>query len=285
MTVTTKTGWQVIDRLGATWDLQTLAYNISSWGDSRQSPPPSRGADIVIPWIPGQSRQPKIPDAKTITLAMWVCGADVSGATPIGGRRLAFESNWRQLRALLWNYGEPFTLVKKFLDVNGQVVTASAIVEFAGGLEPGMTDPYGAAFTVDLLLADPFFYGTPVNIAFDTSTATILNPTILGDWYARRVVVNATSKTGGVSTPGIACTTMSPLVTMQVAYSTATGAIPIVLDSVNQLATANGVSVAGLVTHAGSYDWMRLNPGACTIQLLRASGNWSGTITYTPVWN
>lgn len=284
MTTTTAEYWSVLDRTGADVPLQTLAQNIETWGDDRQSVMELRGDDVTIPWVPGDAIvTQKVPAARVISMGMWVRGCQSDGSVPTSpGARSLFETNWQRIRELLFNRGEPFTLIKRFYDQSNTLRTVKATAQFASGLKPGMMGTTGAKFTVDLKLADPFFYGDPINLAFDSAVGAI-TPTILGDWYARRVSISALASASGCTTPSINISSAIPLISMAI-QKVVLASQTITIDVPSQLARVNGVLSSALVTHLGSRDWLRLHPGVCTITPLAAANSWSGTLTYYPAW-
>lgn len=149
--------------------LQTYAFNISTWGGDAQSPPPLRGSDTTVPYVVGDQYHRKVPGARTVSFGMWVIGANEDGSLPVGGssRRL-FEENWRALRKLMWNPNRQVKLTKRFRDwETGELVEATALAEFAGGLTPTMNGSQRAVFTVQFKLADPFFYGEEHTISIN----------------------------------------------------------------------------------------------------------------------
>lgn len=153
--------WSVIDRSGNEVNLQTYAFNIETWGGERQAPPVFRGGNLLIPGKPGETFLPKLPASNSLTLAMWVIGADETGNIPSSGDvRAKYEQNWEMLKSIFWNRGQQFTLVKRFRRFgNPNIIEAKALAEFAGGLQPSMDGTQRARFSVQLRLADPFFYG------------------------------------------------------------------------------------------------------------------------------
>lgn len=146
------------------WDvdgtsLETYAWGIQQLVEAREAPPPLRGEDYVIPEAAGQLWVPKVPDSRVITLEMWVIGQDAAGnVTDDAGWR----ANLRALRALLWVPDAQVTLTKRWRASGGGVDSASAEVQYAGGLTYEVEDRglMVARTSVDLKLADPYFYGT-----------------------------------------------------------------------------------------------------------------------------
>lgn len=275
--------WSCLDRSGATVQLQTLAVNLESWGDSRQSVPPVRGKNVVIPHLPGEQYTPKMPDSRVITLAGWVRGVNDDGSAETNGPEIGFRQNWAQLKSLLFNRGEQFTLTKQFYDGAGTLRTASALVECAGGLQPSMIGRNGARFTVDLLMADPFFYSTPQTFA--CSTATPYTGAILGDWYATRVSYAGNILTQPCDNFGFTIGGLPLASTWTCTYvSTLTGAIAI--DGPSQTMLLTGLfKLDSYVKHTGFGGWLWLPPGATSsIVAVAAHGTFSGNFTYSPAW-
>lgn len=303
MVNTTETFWSV-DGVS----LQTYAFNITTLGGDRMSPPPLRGADLVIPYQAGQTWVPKVVDSKTITLGMWVIGADEAGNIPQDeDSRRTFERNWRKLRKLLWTPRRQVTLTKRFwvpvedltdaglnladytVEGGWALMEASGKAQFSGGLEPSMGGPSRAAFTVDLRMADPFFYGTPVDVEFTTQTASPnIGPTrnieVLGDERTTRMEIWFE---GPLTSPRLTVANYSPAPWVQFTTTIADGD-EAVLDTATYSATFTESSVphpaAGSVTHYGDASWLYLDPGAATISLTAASGTGRSRLSYIPTW-
>lgn len=205
--------------------LQTYAFNITTLGGSRMAPPPLRGTNVAVPFRPGSTWQPRIPDSRTITLAMWVIGAEKDGSIPENrDLQFKFKQNWRELTKLLWKPKKELTLSKKIWIPEVELVAANApfvmypeyqgyrqlTVEakatFAGGLEPTMTGNARATFMVDLLLSDPYFYGDPITHSFDVTKELdgdyvgryAKNLHILGDDATSKIMIEFFSDTGMV---------------------------------------------------------------------------------------
>jgi hypothetical protein len=134
--------------------LSTFCYDVTTKGGSRAKPPPLRGSDTILPHAPGQKRGPRVIDARTVELQMWLTGATRDGLLV---DEQAYERNWRALVGLCWNQGRPVQLTKRFYEL-GQLREATATAVYADGLEPTMTGPVRSEFTVAFTLADPFFY-------------------------------------------------------------------------------------------------------------------------------
>lgn len=257
--------------------LQTLAYNIVSWGGDRQAPPPVRGANLTVPFRSGQTFLPKVPDQRTMTLAMWVQGCNEDGTVPKGlDQRKQFETNWQKLRALLWQPYRQFTLSKRVLYPDGQLHTVTAQAQYSGGLQLSMTGTQRADFTVDLILADPYFYGAAVTQAIGTS-ATFQ---ALGDARTTKVSL---AIPGARSNPRVTISAAGADPYVQYNGSISAGS-NLVLDVDNSIATYYGDGVTqqrtGLVTNGNSFSWFYVDPGTNNVQ---ANGN-NITLTYQPAF-
>lgn len=236
--------------------LQTMAFNIVTLGEGREAPPPMRGEDTLVPYNVGKKRGPRIPDSKVLTLGMWVIGATENGNMPDPGTTLRqqYNTNWRKLRNLLWNQGEVIQLTKRFEDDSGNIISATAEATYAGGLEPQMGGPYRAAFTVDLLLHDPFFYSdVEIEEVFtDNETKTL---DVLGDYktYSIELEMAAGSRfTNTSENPDVWCQL----------------SVDGTVDVKNGIVSSGS---AGSLTHKGAFKYFVLSPGENVIQLTGAS--------------
>lgn len=265
------------------WDvdgtpLQTYAYNIESLGDDRLSVSALRGTDLTIPGYPGDTFMPKMVASRKITLAMWVSGADVNGVVS-GDQSAAFMQNWRTLRALLWTPNRQIVLTKRFY-VGATLITASAKAQYAGGLLPSMHGPAGAAFTVDLQLADPYFYGPQVNSTLLTGSQVV---NVLGDDVTRNIqfAIN-----GARVNPKVHSNTMN----VDVQYTgtlNAGDAVAISVPTFTSSTTPSGLASynsVGSILHTGDPAWFLLTPGNNTIVLSSTSGIGVVTMTHQAAW-
>lgn len=309
MTDTTQTYWDVDGT-----SLQTYAFNITTLGGDREAPPPVRGRNVQVPYMPGSLWTPKVEDERVITLGMWVVGANEDGSIPTteDGRR-TYDRNWRMLRNLLYRPRRQFTLTKRFwvetadltaagVDVGAlttigdwTLYTASAKASYAGGLTPTRTGATRAIFTVDLLLSDPLFYSEELEIEFSTSavepdpgpTQTV---TILGDARTHQIEVDFEG----------------PLTSPQIQNNSATGeegqAIDLWVRYGNAIADGESATVrvkpfsathypagtpfksSGYVQHDGDRFWLWLEPGSTTLALTAQEGTGTAVLRYQPGW-
>lgn len=304
MTNTTETFWDV-DGVS----LHTYAFNIETLGGDRAAPPPVRGDDVLVPYLPGTRFVPKVPDARVMTLGMWVIGANEDGTVPDDGdARLAYEYNWRMLRKLLWRYRTQFTLTKRFwvptqdlvdagVSLAGKtqrgsntLIEASAKAAFHSGLAPAMDGPARARFTVDLRLSDPYFYGEQVTIPFSTSTA----PGDPGPTQTRKILGDdrTTDITFALEGPLTApqFTVTSDSVNPYIRYATVIADGDDVMIDVKRFRAQHTDTLStywssGYVSHYGDRPWFYLDPDDdATIALTVQSGTGVGALTYRPAW-
>ena len=97
---------------------------------------------------------------------MWMDGSGSAAGWPAADNRLAFNNNWQALRQAFFTRGAISGSIQGQLQRNwyltqgtNKLVTSTAMAEIAGSMDLAMNGRFGAAFTVDLLLADPYFYG------------------------------------------------------------------------------------------------------------------------------
>jgi hypothetical protein len=252
--------------------LQTPYYSISTFGGSRYGIPTLRGQDYQVPYRAGQLWRAKYPDSRTITLTMWADSQmSANQAYPASDPRRAFNDNWQQLRALFFTRTARGSVQGRltrnwWLTQNGTpaMVSTAANAEIAGSMDPVMNSRVSAAFSVDLLLADPYFYGPTRSQVVTTAGGTVTAygegvvgegfPSVLSEFQvsisAAATVVNTTA---GVSVAHSGAGVTSWPVTIDVLRYTAT-------DSA-------GHNVVGGLTHTGSRMWMCLLSGPNVISV------------------
>ncbi len=268
------------------WDvdgvsLQTFAKNISTLGGSRLGVPPLRGSNLQVRGRPGAIWQPKMADSRTETLAMWVRGTDDDGVTPTRSDR-KFIANWRALQQLLWKPdGSQVSLTKRWNDGTG-LKSATALVEFAGGLEPSMMGPNGAKFTVDLLFADPYFYGAQVTSTLAVGVGQVVNNA--GDvplfGYGMDVRFNGALTNGRV-------TNSSPTPNNYLQWTGAiSGGEQIMLDVSEYIAykVSDSSNQIGGVTYSPLSTWFYLAKGNNTLTLTASAGTGTCTFRHRPAY-
>lgn len=247
------------------------AWNIASMGGSRFSLPVFRGQNYETPYRAGQAWRAKMPDSRTITLAMWEDGQGLhsSGTYPAPDQRLAFNSNLQQLRASLFSMtgsGSAQGQLQRnwYIMQSGApaLVTSTAMAEIAGSMDLTMSGRTNAGFSLDYLLADPFFYGVMQTQACTgaSTTLTSLGDAVAGLGYPSLVsaftVQLSAAATVTNTTAGVSFT------------FTGSATFPVTIDVLNGTVTDNaGNNLIAQLTHAGARAWMVAMPGANTISV------------------
>jgi hypothetical protein len=278
--------WGWVPAIGPTagqeTSLQMQHWNVAVWGGSRFSLPTLRGQDIEHPYRAGKQWRAKYPDSKTCTLGMWTAGVNaVTGLPDTADQRLAFNNNLQQLRALFWQRGANGSvqgqLVRRWwLTQQGlsQIVVARAMAEIAGSMEPTNMGRTSAAFSVDLLLADPYFAGVGREQSVGTSGGVLfgLGEGVVGENYPSPVNSFTVELTTGPVT--VSNTTAG----VSFAYNGTIANPPLVIDVLNSTATdAAGNNLISGITHQGARMWMCIAPGSNNFTVS------AGTATFS--WN
>jgi hypothetical protein len=269
---------------GEAWYWNGLAlnqpyWNITTFGGSRYAMPVLRGQNYQVPYRAGQAWRPKMPDSRTITLTMWLDGSGSRYGSISTDARLAFNNNWQQLRQAFWTRGAggsaQGTLTRNwYWTQNGtpSLVTSTAMAELAGSMDLTMNGRTGAAFSVDLLLADPYFYGSTRSQAITSSGGTIsaLGEGVVGEGFNSFV----SSFTVTISQ---ACTVTNSTAGCGFTFS-GSATFPVTVDVLQDTAVdAAGANKVAQITHTGSRLWMVLLQGANAIAVS------AGTATFA--WN
>jgi hypothetical protein len=274
--------WVEIDGI----PLNTLAYNITTWGGDRISPPAVRGANIVVPGRPGQQFMAKELDANTQTLNMWVQGTDTSGRQTDRSLANEFDKNWRMLRNLLFTPRKQRRMTKRWYDpVSRAIRSATGLVSYGGGLEPTMTGRARGVFQVTLVVDGTFFYETPYVLPVSTTQQKTWTVNVDGDWR----------------TTAIKAEIRGPRVNPKITFIDPSGAeiwfqyngtlvageyIEIDVDNFSVMLTSNNTvrSVSGRLSHGGDKFWGALEPGENKIVLTSSNGVGGAIVSYQQVW-
>lgn len=272
------------------YPLHQFAHNIESWGGSRQGAPEFDGDDHAYGDWAGERWRRKNPGSRVISLEGWVTGGQRAGSVrsapmiPPYDETQVMRQNWYMLRRLLWNPYRQIAVTKRFRRPSDlQIIEVTAMAEFAGGLEPKAFSPSGAFFSVDLKLADPFFYGPLVSgPSFANQSLAINSPMpepaqvyVDGDYSPKGVQVQFNS--GGSTNP-----------IFKIENNPAAGGVPSSAMIANLVANVNYTLEVdtGRITPTGPTvrSWtgrkmLELNPGANAI---RFAG--TGTIRYQEAW-
>lgn len=274
MSNSTETFWDV-DGVS----LQTFAFDIKSIGGDRLAPPRLRGNDLTIPHAPGDLWMPKQVDARVITLDMWVIGTDEDGFAPSGSLYRQWDDNFRKLRQLLWTPRRQVTLTKRFY-VDGVLKTASAQAQFSNGIVPAMSGRARGDFSVDLLLADPYFYGPETTVPLANGSQTL---DIEGDDVTRAIKLHVEGARKNVKV-------RNNTLNVDVEYHADLNSLDFVDIDVKKFTSVtkpNGMAAyksVGSIRHTGAPSWLLLEPGDNSIVVSSETGIGSVTLTYQEVW-
>ncbi len=262
--------------------LHQYGWNVTTIGGSRYDLPPRRGEDIRLAYRPGAIHRPKLPDSRTVSLIMWVTGADPATGVAASDAALRFNDSWDFLRRLVWKpNGAQITLTRRWNLTVGSVKTlivAEAQAEIADTMSPTMTGRTRADFTMTLLLADPFFYGPqitePLNVG---QTVAVSNP-------GHDIVTHANLQVdfvGPLTNPRLTNTTSNPDVWVQYTGTIGSGTT-LTLDVGAYTAFAGTTNLIGGISHSGARHWMGLLPGTNSLTFSATSGAGTAAVRYRP---
>lgn len=272
------------------WDIDgtsmhTLGTHLSNLGGDFTGGADLRGENLSVPYRPGAFWVEKTPGQRTLTLAVNVTDAKPDGSFEATEtlRKARFNANLRAVRRLLWrDNGGQFSLTKRWYEADfsagtpvATLVSATALAEFSDGIEPEGDDAFSCMFTVDLLLADPYFYGPTVTVtAAAGASASCVNP---GD--ARAVGNNAVlTFVGPLANPVVDLDGR----TLGIGASIATGdSVVVDLAAWSVLRTSDGANLIGTLTRSGSRALLPIPIGASTLTV-SASGAGSIELTFKP---
>lgn len=268
------------------WDIDgvsinTYAFNITSLGGDRLMPPPLRGGNQTVPSTHGRIWMPKVVDQNTLTLGMWVIGTQEDGSAPTSGYAAAqWNKNFRKLRRIFWTPDREVVITKRFYDETGTLRTASAKGQFSGGLSPAMQGTSRGIFTVDLVLSDPFFYGSLQSTSLVTGTQ---NVSVLGDYNTRNIILTLQ---GSRTAPKIRNNTLGVDVTYNAALNAGDQAV-LDVKAYTSVTTPSGGSPyksVGSILHTGAVYWLALAPGSNSITVSSTSGSGVITMQWQEAW-
>jgi hypothetical protein len=275
MTNTTSQYW---DASG--FSLNTFANNLTSWGDGREGARAFRGENALVPYRAGKRFVKKVPESYVMTLSGWVLGITDGSPKPT---EEGFRANWRKLRRLLWNRGKQFPLTKRWIDADDGVTmrTATAMVEFVGGMEPKMFGPQGAFFSVDLELADPFFYSAEESITFAAGSEHDIE--VVGDYDTTKIRFEME---GPLEAAEVRVASADPQVWIRYAVLDDNDTVIIDVDDWRSIETDGGIETLtiGKVYHDGAPGLFILEPGEHTVEFNVGAGTGTVVMYWQPAW-
>lgn len=239
--------------------------------------PPLRGSDRRYAFRPGAEFRARVADSRTLTLGMWLLGQDSGGTFAEWPDRYAGAE--RQLvRLLRPDAARQFEISRTWTDDLGtHTATGHGI---ADKVERTRHGKYQGRATVDVFMADPFFYGDPVAVTFPAGgTVVVDNP---GDELTTAAVVEFR---GALANPVLTNSTPAPDVFVKVGTAVAAGDIVTAdVSAASVVRTSDGANLIGALTHSGARSWFGLGRGSNTVALTSDSGTGSAVLTFQPVY-
>lgn len=256
-------------------ELNRLCWNVETQGDGRSSVPKFRGDDTQMAYRPGARHEKKTADSRVLTLHMWVNSWTDQGAMPTSRQDEAYEANLRALRlALFQDDAGQVTLTKRWRE-SAAVKSATALAELVSDLAPTMHGPYSGAMSVDLLLADPWFYmpQQTVNVPVTTPTNAQNDGDARTTGYGCQLEFN-----GPLTNPQL---TKGGTVWVKVGTTIAGGdKVTLDLDDWTAVRTSDAANLIGAVTHSGARQWMPIERGANSLVLSVSAGTGTVNVKY-----
>ena len=302
MTNTTAEFWGWTPPGGAEISLAQPWLTVATFGGSRMGIPTLRGNDYEVPFRSGLQHRPKFANSRTLTLAMSVSGTDPATGLPAADDQvLQWNNNFQEIRQAFWTR-DPLGSVQGMLTrrwnltQNGTtgVVVASAMAEIGSDMAPAMTGRTRADFAVDLVLSDPYFYGTQRSVVIGAGapvTVMTLGEGIVGEGYPSSVSSFTCQLSGPLSFPVLtnsSATSAASSAGVIFAYQDVVAlGETVTIDFLNfTVASSTGASKVNKVAHAGSKMWFCLvpspipgQPGNNQVALTTLSATDTGTAT------
>ncbi len=292
--------WSVRDLAGNNEiSLHQWGWSVTTVGGSRYDLPPKRGTDITTAYKPGQIHRRKVPDARMITLLMFMVGWDPGTGLAPPDQRLQWNDNWDKLRRMVYRNhllgDQRLRLYRRWFlthhplptarsaDYDGciqgdpgvpapgpRLVTAFIVGEMTGQMQPSMTGRFRSEFQLDFQCSDPFFYGDQVVARVNRPTPTyIWND---GHDVAATGYINV-DFVGPLNRPRLTNESTGPNSWVQYNGAIEEGqTIRLVISKytaelVDTTGSNRNINKVGLITNSGSRWWVNLLPGSNRFRL------------------
>lgn len=256
------------------WDIDGVSLHQYGWsittiGGARYDLPPRRGDNIALAHSPGRRFIPKQPDSHTLSLAMFLTGMDPATGNQTGNEILRWNDSWDFLRRLFWRVeGRQFLLTRRqLLTINGNpsILVTAGYGEFANGMAPTMTGRTRAEFTVDIVMANPYFFGQQISAALNVGTPTpVFNPghDLAGPCGHMEVTLK-----GPLTFPMVTNATPTPDAWLLYKGNIAAGVTVTIDVGAYTAVDSTGVNRTGMIVNSGARHWMGLLPGSNLLTL------------------
>lgn len=244
--------------------LNTYAYNLATWS-GRSGAPPVVGENRPVVGRSGAAWRRKDFGERTELWSMWVLGCEDDGTFPVEHSvRAQFNANLDHLKRIFGVRHRELALTRKLLMPSG-LVTQSALGEVVNALDPEtMAGATRATFSVEVRLADPFWYGEVVSATVDSTGETVTNP---GTAMAQKMQLVFT---GPLTFPRLTNTEIGVEVRLNRSLSSGQ-TVTLDTDLFTAVTNTSGNAIAD-VLQFGSDWWMELLPGENDLTL----DNWQG---------
>lgn len=312
MSNNTEEWWSIEDRTGHDISLHQFGWSVTTVGGSRYDIPPRRGDNLTLAYRPGQVYRAKLPDARPITLVMFMVGFDPAtgqNLTVDGDyQRTQWNDNWDKLRRLVYrNYGvdNRVRLTRRWrltapefstTRVEGNVVagdpgtspagqdrlvSAFALAEMTGNMAPTMTGRFRSDFQMDFILPDPYFYGETVTTTLECGdTRYVWND---GHDIAAHAYVQV-DLVGPLTNPFLYNLSTDPATWVKFNGSIAAGdTVRLVCSrfSAEKIEASGNLNRVGQVSNYGSRFWVNLAPGPNKLKMT-GSGSGHAILSFRP---
>lgn len=241
--------------------------------------PPLKGQDVELAFAPGREHQPHIPDSRTLSFGALIHGPDLVSETITDPALARAHAERTLLRLLRPPNGAEFALTRTWEDDLG-IHTATAMGKVTTEAQVSKRGNWSHRVTFDVLLADPWFYGTEVTVPLSVGVpVTVEN---LGDDVTTAVVLDFA---GQLTNPTVTNSTPEPDGWVKVGTALAAGdGITVDVDATTVLRDSDGANLVGAVTHSGARAWFGLQRGANDVVLSADGGAGTVDLTFRPVW-
>lgn len=285
--------WWAIDDVS----LHQYGWSVATVGGSRYDLPPKRGANLQLTYQRGQLHRPKVADARTVQLIMWVVGFDPATGTDLyHDQTLQWNDSWDFLRRLVWRpNGAEVQLTRRWRVTQQGTPTllrADGHAEVADTMTPTMTGRHRADFQMTLLMADPYFYGSietntmPANVHASASggSAPVAGDSSVSVYnlgHDDAIAGVQVDLTGPLTNPRLTNQTTSPDVWVQFNGNIQAG-VTITLDvgAYTAVQPDTGTNYISSIRHSGARHWFGLAPGANLLTL--TADTYAGVGSGTP---
>lgn len=299
--------WSITDLDGNEISLHQWGWAVTTVGGSRYDLPPRRGSDMTMAYRPGQIHRRKLPDARQMSLIMFMVGWDPATGNSPPDQRLQWNDNWDQLRRLVYRHSlltdQRVKLTRRWfltadtfpttrsgdICIQGdpgvpapgpRLLTAFGFAEMTGTMDPSMTGRFRSDFQLDFTMADPFFYGNTVSVELhqdqpvylwndghDVAGSGYLQVDWYGSFYNARITNYSTNPDSWVQ------------------FNGTTGVNQHLIMVMNRFQIYDAdtkVNMIGKITSYGARFWINLVPGVNKLELTTVSGSGYCVLTFRP---